>query len=542
MSSQSRAQPVVTVRRSLAERLWLTTKWYGPLGFTAFGGPSANIVLIQKIFVQKEKWVDDQTFNDLLALGNALPGPSFSQLAFSISCLHDGTLAGLWSFFLLTAPCAFIMAGVAFGVRNIPNTLPDIVFALFTGINAAAVGLVALAAYQLTNKVVTDGLTRLLLFISGAVAACYEAQWLYPVLMVWGGASTVAYDKFVLHRRTFKARKRENATSQQELSHSSTEHASSTVQAQQPTEEIELDLRRPEPVATKSIASSTYGGAPESTLHLRRAHTSGSIDSPERYPTPPLEREHDEVNRAASMIEQQPIVEETYFNMSVRVGLVIAGVYFAILIAMLVARAVSDHHRALDFATNLLLAGTLIFGGGPVVIPLLQSSTVEPGWISPRDFLLGFAIQQAMPGPVFCFTAYLGVLILPEAPVAGALLGVTAIFLPGIMLKLAFLPLYQRWKTSSVVRSILRGTCAAAIGLIWSAVYRLFRVGLISADSSGVRPAVTSSLDRDGFLVSIVAGSFTAAGPFNVPAPFAIAGGALAGIIWYAVRHSQGLA
>ncbi|KAM0788750.1 hypothetical protein ACM66B_002842 [Microbotryomycetes sp. NB124-2] len=526
LASVHRSRPV---RRSLGERLWLTTKWYGPLGFTAFGGPSANIVLIQKIFVQREKWVDDSTFNDLLALGNALPGPSFSQLAFSISCLHDGTLAGLWSFFLLTAPCAVIMAGVAFGVRRIPDTLPDIVFALFTGINAAAVGLVLLAAYQLSNKVVTDGLTRLLLFISGAIAACYEAQWLYPVLMVWGGLSTVVFDKVVLYRRTVRAKKDEQQRRK------SQEQSPTTTSHEAPVEEIELDLRRPDPVATKST-STDAGGV--SNLHLRRAHTTDS-DTP-RYPTPPLEDRHHVLtdSRNESIVEQQPAEEEKYFKLSVRAGLVIAASFFAILIAMLVARSLADHHRALDFATNLLLAGTIIFGGGPVVVPLLYGYTVEPGWLSARDFLLGYAIQQAMPGPVFCYTAYLGVLVIPEAPIAGALLGVTAIFLPGILLKLAFLPLYQRWKTAAIVRSVLRGTCAAAIGLIWSAVYRLFRIGLIAADPTGTRPAITASLDRDGFLVSLVAGSFVAAGPFNVPAPFVIVGGIVFSLIAFGIKPS----
>ncbi|KAK4055708.1 hypothetical protein OIV83_000254 [Microbotryomycetes sp. JL201] len=462
------------------------------------------------------------------------------------------------------------MAGVGFGVRRIPDTLPDIVFALFTGINAAAVGLVLLAAYQLSNKVVTDGLTRLLLFMSGAIAACYESQWLYPVLMVWGGISTAIYDRAIVYRRTIKARKEEQQrrASEYEQRRSSEERTVATP-TQEP-EEIELDLRRPDPVATKSSGTDVTGA---SNLHLRRAHTADS-DSP-RYPTPPLEERHHVLDE--STVEHQHVEEVRYFNLGVRNGLVIAAAFFAILIAMLVARAFSSHHRALDFATNLLVAGTIIFGaysvdlhkhhrrrsfaeffagglplaasakptddsfsliGGPVVIPLLYGYTVEPGWLSARDFLLGYAIQQAMPGPVFCFTAYLGVLIIPSAPVGGALLGVTAIFLPGIMLKLAFLPLYQRWKTIPVVRSILRGTCAAAIGLIWSAVYRLFRIGLIAADPTGTKPAITASLDRDGFLVSMVAGSFVAAGPFNVPAPFVIVGGVVTSLIAFGIKPS----
>ncbi|GAA5892657.1 uncharacterized protein JCM6883_007430 [Sporobolomyces salmoneus] len=518
-------------RRSLLSRLALTTKFFGPLGWTAFGGPSANIVLIRKIFVTKQEWIDDQTFNDLLALGNALPGPAFSQLAFAISCLHDGTLCGLWSFILLTAPCAIIMTGVAFAVRRIPSTLPDIVFALFTGLNAATVGLVALAAYQLSKKVVTDKTTRLLLFFSGAIASCYESQWLYPVLMVAGGATTLVVDRFLLLRakRTLKRSTNSDAGP-----------------AENPrVEEIEMQLPRPAaPVATKSSSSGIDSIQPAevSTTTSRRGFPSKDSGSIERYPTPPLEEQQ---RRGITEETQEPIVEpeeEVYFKLTIKQGLYIAAAFFVILITMLAVRGgLSKTFRELEFFTNLLLAGTIIFGGGPVVIPLLRGYVVDPGYVSPRDFLLGFAIQQACPGPVFCFTAYLGVLVLSSSTassIGGAILAVTAIFLPGIMLKLAFLPLYQRWKTATLVRSILRGFNAGAVGLIYSAVYRLFRVGFIQAAPISTSDGATfSSLDQDGFWVSIVAATFIAVEWFKVPTPFAILGGAVAGMAWYgAVR------
>lgn len=109
----------------------------------------------------------------------------------------------------------------------------------------------------------------------------------------------------------------------------------------------------------------------------------------------------------------------------------------------------------------------------------------------------------------------------------------------GIALKLAFLPLYQRWKQARHVRSILRGLNAGAVGLIYSAVYHLFKVGYISADPTGETAALSRSLDQDGFFVTIIGGTFLGCGaPFEVPAPLAILGGALAGIAWYGVRQA----
>jgi chromate transport protein ChrA len=99
---------------------------------------------------------------------------------------------------------------------------------------------------------------------------------------------------------------------------------------------------------------------------------------------------------------------------------------------------------------------------------------VKTGWVDDRDFLLGFAILQAFPGPNFNFAAYLGVLALPFNPVLGAFLGWLGIFSPGILLKLSLLPLYNTWRKNQVAKSVLRGLNAAATGLVYTAVWQLF--------------------------------------------------------------------
>lgn len=91
-----------------------------------------------------------------------------------------------------------------------------------------------------------------------------------------------------------------------------------------------------------------------------------------------------------------------------------------------------------------------------------------------RDFLLGFAILQAFPGPNFNFAAYLGVLSLPNNPILGSILGWLGIFSPGILLKLSLLPLYNTWRKNQFAKSILRGLNAAAAGLVYTAVWQLF--------------------------------------------------------------------
>ncbi|SCV69013.1 BQ2448_2033 [Microbotryum intermedium] len=511
-----------TPRRSLTARLVETVRFYGPLGFTSFGGPSANLILIRKIFVIREKWIDDTTFQDLLALGNALPGPAFSQIAFSISAIRGGTLAAMLSFVLLTAPGMFAMIGIAYGVKRIPNTLPDIAFSLFTGLNSAAIGLVSLAAYQLSLKVITDDVTRLLVFLMGAISACYESQWLYPVLMAASGICTYVFDKATEYRDKRK-------TGGERI-------VESPAVLEQP-EDIEMDIARPIPAVTRDFVEAE-------TLHKRSAvaRRDSHRESRERYPTPPLEASSSRPSRANTVDDAGAEDQEEYrpyFTITVKQGLMICAGFFALLVSLIISRALTPRARILDFTTNLMLAGTLIFGGGPVVIPLLRTYTVDPGWVTPRDFLLGFALLQALPGPQFNFAAFLGVLVVPSQPFLGGLLGATAIFTPGILLKLGALPLYQKFKANGPVRSVLRGFNAGAIGLIYSAVYRLFRVGFVQGSTlDPAVPATFRSLDQDGFWVSVVAATFVACGWFNVPTPVAILGGAIGGLAWYGVQQA----
>jgi chromate transport protein ChrA len=167
---------------------------YWDLGLTSFGGPGVHVIILRKRFVDDHKWVDTKTFLDLFALGNALPGPGSTQLAFSIAVVKHGVLPGLTAFLLWSLPGALGMAALAVGISRIPDTLPPIVLALLTGLNAAAVGLISLAAFQLAMSSGTDGITRLLLWLSASFGICYHAPWMYPTLIAAGGLSTFVWD------------------------------------------------------------------------------------------------------------------------------------------------------------------------------------------------------------------------------------------------------------------------------------------------------------------------------------------------------------
>ena len=117
-------------------------------------------------------------------------------------------------------------------------------------------------------------------------------------------------------------------------------------------------------------------------------------------------------------------------------------------------------------------SGALVFGGGHVVLPLLQAQLVGPGWVSNRTFLEGYGVAQAVPGPLFTFAAYLGAVIAP-APnhLIGALVALVGIFLPGLLLVYGTLPFWDALRSRPLAQAAMRGANAAVVGILGAACY-----------------------------------------------------------------------
>jgi chromate transporter len=117
-------------------------------------------------------------------------------------------------------------------------------------------------------------------------------------------------------------------------------------------------------------------------------------------------------------------------------------------------------------------AGALVFGGGHVVLPLLQAAVVPPGWVSEGAFLAGYGAAQALPGPLFTFAAYLGAVKAPVPNgVAGAVLCLVAIFLPGLLVLTGALPFWSAFRRRIWAQSAMRGVNAAVVGILLAALY-----------------------------------------------------------------------
>ena len=117
-------------------------------------------------------------------------------------------------------------------------------------------------------------------------------------------------------------------------------------------------------------------------------------------------------------------------------------------------------------------SGALVFGGGHVVLPLLHDAVVTPGWVSDGAFLAGYGAAQAVPGPLFTFAAYLGAVAgIPPAGVAGAVIALFAIFVPGVLCLLGTLPFWHTLRSRPAAQAAMRGTNAAVVGLLGAALY-----------------------------------------------------------------------
>jgi chromate transporter len=117
-------------------------------------------------------------------------------------------------------------------------------------------------------------------------------------------------------------------------------------------------------------------------------------------------------------------------------------------------------------------AGSLVFGGGHVVLPLLQAEVVPPGWVTNEQFIAGYGAAQAVPGPLFTFAAYLGaVMRQPPNGWLGGAWALAAVFLPSYLLVVGTLPFWEllRWRPS--FQAALRGVNAAVVGLLLAALY-----------------------------------------------------------------------
>ena len=341
----------------------------------------------------------------------------------------------------------------------------------------------------------------------------YTALWFFPVLMLVAGFATVIWDFRWLHR-ILKPLWRQ-------LPASIGGNGEGSARGQEQNDDMPTEL--------SVVTSRTQNDDEESSIHSRRIISTPNHDvdvtGPEA-PSPLIEESRSSDRTVPAGIQLKVITWKTGI-------FIIIGFLMSFLVIMIIRATLKSPHRGISLFANLYLAGTIIFGGGPVVIPLLREYIVAEGWVAPRDFLLGLAIIQAFPGPNFNFAVYLGSLATAHTSLpslAGALIGFLGIYIPGLTIVTGVMGLWKVLRSRRWLLSFLRSVNAGAVGLVFTAVYKLWQISFVDGNNQSGSP-----LGRDPWWVAITATSFVGGAWFGFSAPFAILLGGLMGLVWYAV-------
>ncbi|MCT2087461.1 chromate efflux transporter [Microbacterium enclense] len=212
---------------------------------------------------------------------------------------------------------------------------------------------------------------------------------------------------------------------------------------------------------------------------------------------------------------EQPGESLPSFGVSRAVGIGCLAVAALALVGLPVLAAATGS-GVIALADAFFRSGALVFGGGHVVLPLLQAEVVQTGWVSPDAFLAGYGAAQAVPGPLFTFAAYLGsVSAVGPGGIVGAAVALAAIFLPGFLILVGVLPFWDALRERPRVRAAMRGANAAVVGILGAALYT---------------PAFTTAVTGPGPFVLALVG-FVLLTVFRIPAWIVVILGAVGGIL-----------
>ena len=344
---------------TLFQVFWIALR----LGLTSFGGPIAHIGYFRQEYVVKRFWLDEQSFADVLALSQSLPGPASSKVGIIIGTIRAGLPGGMMAWLGFTMPSAVALIAFGYGLQQ---------FAIYDigwlhGLKIAAVAVVAQAVWGMSRSLAPDRERASIAVISAVISLTVTTPFTAIIIIVISG---IVGWKFL----------------------------------------------------------------------------------------------------------QVPSMESARVTISNRIkpwiGIVTLVTFFGLLIGLPLLRQLFDTNQTLSIIDSFYRSGSLVFGGGHVVLPLLQSEVVDTGWIAKETFLAGYGATQAVPGPLFTFSAFLGtVMTLPPNGVVGALITLGAIFLPAFFLAIGPLPFWDILRQRPDLQSALKGVNASVVGLLLSALY-----------------------------------------------------------------------
>ena len=344
---------------SLFQVFWAALR----LGLTSFGGPIAHLGYFREEYVVRRKWLDEQSYADVVALAQSLPGPASSKVGIIVGTVRAGLPGAVLAWLGFTMPSAIALIVFGYGVQQF--AVADAGW--LHGLKLAAVAVVAQAVWGMSRNLAPDRERATIAIVAAIVALTWHSA-VTPVLII--------------------------------------------------------------------VIAGVVGWR----------------------------------------LLPAPVTESDRVAISQRIrpwmGIVALVLFFVLLLGLPSLRQVFGENQTLAVVDSFYRSGSLVFGGGHVVLPLLQSEVVAPGWVGNETFLAGYGAAQAVPGPLFTFSAYLGTVMIPEPNgVIGGLIALGAIFLPAFFLTIGPLPFWDILRRRPAFQSVLRGVNAAVVGLLLAALY-----------------------------------------------------------------------
>lgn len=329
------------------------------LGLTSFGGPAAHLGYFHEKYVKRKQWIDEESYADLVALCQFLPGPASSKVGIGIGFMRGGVIGAIMAWIGFTLPSAVVLALFAYWSQGWDASSTG----WLHGLKLAAVAIVAQAVWGMGKSLAPDRGRATIAILTAAIALLFPSTYTQLIVIIAAGV---------------------------------------------------LGLM---------------------------------------------------IYKQSSTVMEKPVqaVSPTYRRLAI--GSLIAFVALLFLLPMLRSLTPNIWVAMID---SFYRTGALVFGGGHVVLPLLEQEIMPTGWLSKEQFLAGYGAAQAVPGPLFTFASYLGFMIHGWV---GAVVATIAIFLPAFLLVLGALPFWNKLRKQPQTRGALTAINAAVVGILLAALY-----------------------------------------------------------------------
>ena len=317
------------------------------LGLFSFGGPIAHIGYFRKKFVEELNWLSDEEFSKVVALSQFLPGPSSSQVGFTIGLKKGGIIGAIFAFIAFTTP-SFLLLYLAATFQNIYDN-NTIIYALMSGLKLFAVVIVADATFSMFNSLCKTTLSKIIFVFATLFLVFNQTFFAQIIVLLVSGLVALLFIK-------------------------------------------EKNMNK--------------------------------IKYEKPYILPLL-------------------------------------IFFILLIFL---PFFANQEKLLNLFNSFYQIGSLVFGGGHVVLPLIKSNIN----IDENSFLVAYSLAQAVSGPMFTIASYIGVVAFEESPFLGAVVATLAIFLPGFLLILSFYKSFESYSKNPVISKIVMGINASVVAILFS--------------------------------------------------------------------------